>query len=48
MTVVTVSDDQRPIEYDLIESAMVTEITVTGVDVSPTSTGDRHVWIAAA
>jgi hypothetical protein len=39
------TDGQGPIEHDLVESAMLASITVTGVEVTPTSTGDRHVRI---
>lgn len=35
----------EPIEHDLLRSAVAAEITVTSTDVSPTSTGDRHVRI---
>ena len=35
----------EPIEHELLRNAVVAEITVTNTEVSPTSTGDRHVRI---
>jgi hypothetical protein len=35
----------EPIEHELLRNAVAAEITVTSTDVSPTSTGDRHVRI---
>jgi hypothetical protein len=34
---------EEPIEHDLLKNAMLAEVAVTDVTVSPTSTGDRHV-----
>lgn len=35
----------EPIEHGLLRNAVAAEITLTNTDVSPTSTGDRHVRI---
>ena len=35
----------EPIEHELLRNAVVAEVTVTKVEVSPTSTGDRYVRI---
>ena len=35
----------EPIEHELLQNAVVAEVTVTSTDVSPTSTGDRYVRI---
>ncbi len=32
-----------PIEQELLKNAMLAEVTVSNVTISPTSTGDRHV-----
>ncbi len=35
----------EPIEHELLRNAVAAEVTVTNTEVSPTSTGDRHVRI---
>jgi len=35
----------EPIEHELLRNAVAAEVTVTNTEVSPTSTGDRHVSI---
>ena len=35
----------EPIEHELLQNAVAAEVTVTSVEVSPTSTGDRYVRI---
>jgi hypothetical protein len=39
------SDEQGPVEHDLIKNAALADVTVAKVDITPTSTGDRHVRI---
>jgi len=34
---------EDPIEQELLKSAMIAEVTVVDIAISPTSTGDRHV-----
>jgi len=34
---------EEPIEQELLKSAMIAEVTVIDIAISPTSTGDRHV-----
>src|SRR5438128_7542129 len=38
-------EPDEPIEHELLRNAVVAEVTVTKVEVSPTSTGDRYVRI---
>ena len=35
----------EPIEHELLRNAVAAEVIVTNTEVSPTSTGDRHVRI---
>jgi len=34
---------EEPIEQELLKSAMIAEVTVVDIAITPTSTGDRHV-----
>ena len=38
----------EPIEHELLRNAVAAEVTVTSTEVSPTSTGDRHLGLLRA
>ena len=38
----------EPIEHELLRNAVAVEVTVKSTEVSPTSTGDRHLGLPRA